>query len=219
MDGSNQMSGLREMPAGARTRAYGSRVFGFLRAGLSLRATARPLAAVAGVVVFAALTAVSAQVAIPLAHTPVPITLQTLVVVLAGITLGPRLGTTSMAFYLLLGMAGYHVFALQRWGLDTILGATGGYLLGFLLAQPAVGWLARPQRRAWWRVPAAAAVGNAVIFVSGLLWLKLWLGVEAWRALELGFWPFLPGTALKGALTIALGYALLPLRRRWFERG
>lgn len=190
-----------------------------LFAALSPGETVGPLAAVAGVVAFAALTALSAQVAIPLPHTPVPITLQTLVVVLAGITLGPRLGTASMAFYLLLGMAGYHVFALQRWGLATILGATGGYLLGFLLAQPAVGLLARPGRRAWWGVPAAALVGNTVIFACGLLWLKLWLGVDTWRALELGFWPFLPGTALKGALTVALGYALLPLRRRWFERG
>ena len=94
-------------------------------------------AAAAGVIGFALLTALGAAVRIPLPFTPVPITLQTLFVLLAGVTLGPRLGAASMAFYLLLGTAGYHVFAgSERCGLQTIFGPTGGYLLGFLLAQP-----------------------------------------------------------------------------------
>ncbi len=218
MKGSIRFSDSAEAaaPSGARSVRRETR---FSLPQLSWGEVSRPLAAVAGVVLFAALTAASAQVAIPLPHTPVPITLQSLVVVLAGITLGPRLGAVSMVFYLLLGMAGYHVFALQRWGLATLLGATGGYLLGFVLAQPVVGLLARPGRRAWLGVLLATLAGNVVIFACGLLWLKLWLAVDVRQALELGLWPFLPGTALKGVLTVALGCALLPLRRRWFERG
>lgn len=218
MDGSIRHSSSPETSATAGAQPV-QRALRFARVLPSPGVVSRPLAVVAGVVLFAALTAVSAQVAIPLPETPVPITLQSLVVVLAGITLGPRLGAASMIFYLLLGMAGYHVFALQRWGLATLAGATGGYLLGFVLAQPAVGLLCRPGRRAWLGVLLATVVGNAVIFACGVLWLKLWLAVDLWRALELGLWPFLPGTALKGVLTIALGCALLPLRRRWFERG
>lgn len=182
------------------------------RAHIATRA--RLAARVTGVVLFAALTALSARVAIPLPDTPVPITLQTLVVVAAGLTLGPRLGLASMAFYLLLGACGYHVFSLGQWGLATVAGATGGYLLGFALCQPLVGWMSRRGRII--DLIAATLVGNAVIFACGVPWLGWWLSVDAPTALRLGFWPFAVWALVKGAGSAALAW---PLRgvRRWLD--
>jgi biotin transport system substrate-specific component len=192
---------------------------------------ARVLWGAAGVVGFALLTALGAQVAIPLPHTPVPMTLQTLVVLLAGVTLGPRLGLASMAFYLLLGLAGHHVFAENRWGLHTLLGCDGGYLLGFVLAQPVIGWLARgaapftgrgrepsttrlgaqaSAQVSWRRLCAAVLLGNVVIFGLGLLWLSRWLHIGVQEALAKGLWPFLVGDLLKMSLAIAAGRVILP---------
>jgi len=170
----------------------------------------------AGVVGFAVLTAVGANIAIPIPGTPVPLTLQTLFVLLAGITLGPRLGTASMVFYLLLGTTGYHVFALGKMGLATVFGPTGGYLLGFMLAQPLLGWLSRPRRRVWLALLAAVVAGNLVIFATGLLWLSVWLGADFGRTLQLGLWPFVPGLFLKTGMAIAAGRAVLPFRNRLF---
>ncbi len=190
----------------------------------------RLLAAAIGVVGFALATGLAAQVKFFLPGTPVPVTAQTLTVVLAGVVLGPRLGTLSMGFYLLLGMTGYHMFALTSgWGLATVLSATGGYLLGFVLAQPVIG-LIRPERprsglgrrRAWetWlRLAAAVLAGHAVIFASGLAWLAVWTGAGPAAVLAMGLWPFVPGTVIKSLAAMGLGRAMLPLRRRWFEHG
>ena len=163
----------------------------------------------AGVVGFALLTALGAQVAIPLPHTPVPLTLQTLVVLLAGVTLGPRLGLASMAFYLLLGVAGHHVFAENRWGLHTLVGCDGGYLLGFVLAQPLIGWFARRDAR-WRSLLTGVVLGNVLIFGLGLLWLSQWLHVGVQETLAKGLWPFLVGDLLKMTLAIAAGRVILP---------
>lgn len=170
-----------------------------------------------GVVGFALLTAVGAQIAIPLPGTPVPITLQTLFVLLAGITLGARLGTASMVLYLLLGSVGYHVFALGHWGLSPVFGATGGYLMGFALAQPVIGALARPGRQQWRRVFAAVVVGNLIIFAAGLVWLSLWLGSGLWETLAMGLFPFVPGLAAKTLLATTVGGMILPSARRLFN--
>lgn len=170
-----------------------------------------------GIVAFALLTAVGANIAIPLPGTPVPFTLQTFFVLLAGITLGPRLGTASMAFYLLLGTTGYHVFALGCVGLPTILGSTGGYLVGFMLAQPLLGCLSRRGGQTWFVVASAVLVGEAIIFAAGLLWLSLWLRTGFWHTLALGLWPFVPGMILKTAMAAAAGRLVLPSARRIFD--
>jgi biotin transport system substrate-specific component len=169
---------------------------------------------VAGVVAFALLTAVGARIALPVPGTPVPITLQTFSVLLAGAILGPRLGTASMAFYLLLGTTGYHVFALGNWGLETVFAATGGYLVGFVLAQPIIGRVTRPSRRRWRQALAAMLLGTAVIYAVGLTWLALWAGTGLARTLELGFWPFLPFEVLKVALATGFGALIAPAARR-----
>jgi biotin transport system substrate-specific component len=171
----------------------------------------------AGVVGFALLTAVGAKIALPVPGSPVPITLQTLFVLLAGMTLGPRLGAVSMGFYLLLGMTGYHVFAAASWGHGNVLGATGGYLAGFVIAQPVIGALVRrvhPPRASWSTLLVAALAGSVVIFAVGLVWLHLWMHTTPARTLEMGLWPFAPGLILKAALAVAGGRLLQPLARR-----
>lgn len=172
---------------------------------------------VAGVVGFALATAVGARIAIPLPTTPVPITLQTLFVLLTGISLGPRLGTLSMAFYLLLGTTGYHVFAGANWGLQTICGPTGGYLLGFIIAQPIIGRLSRAEHNTWAGLPAAVLAGNAIIFACGLSWLALWSGAGWQQTLQWGLWPFLPGLFVKALLVLGLGRPALLRVRPVFE--
>lgn len=178
---------------------------------------ARPVwLAPAGVIGFALLTIAAAQVAFPLPGTPVPATLQTLAVVLAGVTLGPRLGAVSMALYLLLGLAGHHVFALNHAGVTTVFGATGGYLIGFLLAQPAVGAICRRGNTRWPTILAAVLAGHAIIFAAGLVWLAFWSGTTPSQTLALGLWPFVPGMILKTAIAVSAGRLIVPHARRLF---
>ena len=178
--------------------------------------SARVLLAAIGVIGFAALTALGAAVRIPLPFTPVPMTLQTLFVLLAGITLGARLGAASMAFYLLLGTAGCHVFAGgEGWGLRTVFGATGGYLLGFVVAQPLLGLLARRHGGSRRALLLSTLAGTMVVYVCGVSWLAFWLHVGWSDALELGLYPFLAGEALKAMAAIGLGHLIVQRTRRW----
>lgn len=172
---------------------------------------------VMGVVGFALATAVCANISVPIPGTPVPMTLQTVCVLLAGVTLGARLGALSMAFYLLLGTAGYHAFAGGEWGLTTVLGATGGYLIGFVLAQPVIGALTNARGCTWRRLVTAILAGNGIIFGCGLLWLWLWSGGGLSQALAWGLWPFIPGLIIKSGLAIGIGRAALQKARPVFD--
>ncbi len=174
---------------------------------------------VAGVVGFALLTALSAQAVVPIPGTPVPMTLQTLSVTVAALTLGGRLGALSMTLYLLLGMIGLPVYADASGGLHATLGATGGYLLGFILAQPIMAHAARTPTGAyagWKGLLAALVLGHAAIFALGVLWLKIRLDLDLASAFDLGLWPFLPGSLIKGAAAFLLGLLVTPwvCRRR-----
>lgn len=177
---------------------------------------------IAGVLGFAVLALLGAQVAIPVPGSPVPITMQTLTVLLAGACLGPRYGAMSMAFYLLLGTTGYHAFAHGAYGLATLFGPTGGYLLGFLLAQPVIGRLtggpSGSARRTWWAVPAAMIAGQVVVYLCGLTWLRIWTGGSWLQAFAWGFWPFLPGEVIKTTAAAAVSPVLMRLLRPWFDR-
>jgi len=151
---------------------------------------------------------ISAKVQVP--FYPVPMTMQTLVVLLVGMTFGWRLGGATILLYLAEGMAGLPVFANtpeRGIGLAYMMGPTGGYLVGFVLAAVAVGGLAE---RRWDRgiltTLAAMTLGTAIIFASGVLWLGTLIGWDK-PVLELGVVPFLPGAAFK----IALAAAILPL--------
>ena len=154
-------------------------------------------------------TALMARIAIPLPFTPVPITGQTLAVLLTGAALGSRRGALSMAAYVLEGSLGLPVFAGGAAGLKRLTGPTGGYLVGFIAAAFVTGWLAE---RGWDRRPLLAAlamlIGNAVIFLFGLPWLAMFLGgfLGPKGALALGLLPFIPGDLLK----LFLATLLLP---------
>lgn len=147
--------------------------------------------------------AASAQIAIPLPFTPVPITGQTLGVLLVGMALGSRRGALAVLAYLGEGLAGLPVFAEMRSGLATLLGPTGGYLVGFAAAAWAVGALAeRGFDRSLPKTLLAFALGNAIIYAFGLLWLATfvpWPGT-----LAAGLTPFLVGDALKALLAALL---------------
>ena len=155
----------------------------------------------------ALLTAGCAQVSIPLGFTPVPITLQTFAVLLTAAALGPWRGLASMGLYVLLGLVGLPFYKDGGHGWAAATGATGGYLVGFVVSAGVVGWLAR---RGWDRRPLGTAammiLGTAVIFACGVPWLWHVLGCSVSDALVKGLWPFLPGAGVK----IAAAAGLLP---------
>ena len=169
-------------------------------------AVARDAAVVLAVSVVVGL---SAQIAIPLAWTPVPLTLQTLAVLLAGAALGSRRGAIAMGLLIVEGAVGLPVFSGWRAGLPHLLGPTGGYILGFVPAAYLAGLLAE---RGWARHPLGAAAamlaGNAAIYAVGLGRLAAFVGAE--RAVSLGLLPFLAGDLAK----LALATGLLPLAWR-----
>ena len=155
----------------------------------------------AALVVFGSLLlAVSAQFKIPLY--PVPVTGQTLVVLLIGMTYGPRLGGITLAAYLFEGALGLPVFAGGAAGVAVLMGPTAGYLFGFLLAAIAMGYLAeRGMGRTVVSTIAAMVIGNCVIYLCGALWLANFIGFG--QAIVAGVLPFLYGDALK--LVVAAG--------------
>ena len=156
-----------------------------------------------GSVGFAAALAAASQVALPLPGTPVPMTLQPLVVALAGLWLGPLAGASSMLLYLGAGAAGLPVFApMGAPGFARMLGPTGGYLWAYPIAALVAGLVAARRRTFAFRVLAAAAA-IAVIHVGGFLQLLV-LTDSAARALALGATPFLPLDFVKVLAAAAL---------------
>jgi biotin transport system substrate-specific component len=152
----------------------------------------------------AALTAGAAQIVIPM--WPVPITGQTFAVLFVGATLGSLRGALSMLLYVGLGVAGLPIFAEGGAGLAKVMGPTGGYLLGFVLAAALVGWLAQRQwdRKVLGTIGAFLA-GTAVIYAVGLPWLSVALGQLGLpnglnATLQAGLYPFIPGDLLKAAI-------------------
>ncbi|MFJ8582239.1 biotin transporter BioY [Micromonospora sp. NPDC093277] len=150
----------------------------------------------------AAMTGAAAQVALPVPGSPVPITGQTFAVLLAAAALGPTRGAVSMLLYVVAGGLGVPWFAGGASGLGT---ATLGYLLGFVLAAALVGRLAvaGADRRPW-RTIGMMAAGNALIYLVGVPWLAVAMGVSLSRALALGFVPYLIGDVLKAVLAAGL---------------
>jgi biotin transport system substrate-specific component len=175
-----------------------------LLATVAARVETRGAVRVAAVVLMAALTAAAAQISIPLPFTPVPFTLQPMVVLLGGAALGSRLGMASQVLYLLAGLAGLPVFAaspLLPQGPARLLGPTAGYLLSYPLAAFLTGALAeRGFDRRYLTSVIAMFAGLACIFAGGVAWLA-WmarpaaLGLEA--ALQSGLYPFLPADIFK----------------------
>lgn len=148
----------------------------------------------------------SSQAEVHLPGNPVPITGQTLSVLLAGALLGPRRASLALLAYLAQGAAGLPVFAGGAGGAAHLLGPTGGYLVGFVPAAALVGWLAeRSWDRTPWLTAAAMILGNLVIYALGVTRLAAFVGSD--QAVPLGVLPFIPGDLIK----VALAAGLLPV--------
>ena len=146
------------------------------------------------------LLSVSSKVQVP--FWPVPMTLQTLVVLLIGASYGARLGGSTLLSYLAAGAAGLPVFAKGA-GLAYMAGPTGGYLAGFLVAAVLIGWLADSgYGRTIFSAIAIFAVGEFVLFALGVGWLAALIGME--KAISGGLMPFIPAEILKVALACAI---------------
>ena len=157
----------------------------------------------------AALTAAGAYIAIPIG--PVPIVLQNLFVMLAGLLLGGRWGLISIGVYLLAGAVGMPVFAGGTGGIGKFVGPTGGYLIGFAAAAYLIGVIAE---RGGGRVivdVAAMVAGTAVIYAFGVTWLKVVTGMSFTKAVAAGMLPFLIGDVLKIAATVPVARTLRPM--------
>jgi biotin transport system substrate-specific component len=157
---------------------------------------ARDLALVVGFTLF---TTLMARVAIPLGFTPVPITGQTLAVLLTGAVLGSRRGAAAMTLYLVAG-SWLPFYSGGTSGLVWSL-ASGGYIIGFIPAAFAVGYLAE---RGWDRRPwiiVAMLIGNVVLYIPGLIQLSFFMPHD--RVFELGLYPFIPGDLVKICITSA----------------
>ncbi len=164
----------------------------------------RALRAVVLVALGSLLLVASAKVSVPMI--PVPMTMQTFVVLLIGMTYGLRLGVATVAAYLIEGAVGLPVFTNtppQVASLAYFAGPTGGYLAGFVAAVAAMGWLVeRGWNRGTVRRLAALTIGTVIPLAAGVLWLGTLIGFE--RALAVGLMPFLAGAVVKQALAYAV---------------
>jgi biotin transport system substrate-specific component len=165
----------------------------------------RPLRALLLAILGSALLTISAKIEVP--FYPVPMTMQTLVVLLLGMAFGARLGAATVLLYLAEGAIGLPVFAgtpERGIGIAYMMGPTGGYLVGFVLSAAVTGWLTE-HRRDWPALLLAVTAGTIVVFIPGVLWLAQLIGFE--QSIAHGLLPFLWGAVLKGAIAMALGMA------------
>ena len=159
---------------------------------------------VAGIAAFVGFTAVAAQLAVRLPYTPVPVTMQTLFVLLAGIVLGPRDGFYAMIAYIGIGIAGAPVFAGMTFGPAVLFGPTGGYLLAFPAAAMLTGVLARSLGGARPAVLIASLAGSAVILLGGTSYLWLLSGQSLSGVLAMAVVPFILADLVKIAAAVIL---------------
>lgn len=176
------------------------------------RKSSSPLTNVATVIAASLLLALSAKISVP--FYPVPLTMQTFVVIGLGLALGPQRGLAAVLLYLAEGAAGLPVFAgtpEKGIGIAYMMGPTGGYLAGYIPAVLIAGWLALC---GWDRNPfltlAAALLAGAVIYVPGLLWLGSVIGFDR-PVLQYGLYPFVFGDIVKAALAALV----FPAAWRW----
>lgn len=162
---------------------------------------------------FTALIIAGSYLAIPIG--PVPIVLASFFVLLAGMLLGPKQGATAVAVFLLLGAVGLPVFSGGKGTIAVLIGPTGGYLLGYLLASLACGFIVQPARSRgkilWVKLIIAALAGTLLFYLPGVPWLKHSLGVDWPKAFAYGLTPFLIGDTIKAMAAVGLAGAFIPL--------
>lgn len=152
------------------------------------------------VVAAAALTAIAAQWRVYLPFTPVPITGQTFAVLLTGAALGWKLGAAGQMLYVVVGALGAPVFTDGSGGVDVLTGATGGYIIGFVVAAGLVGWMAEHrQDRTFATMFTAFILGSAVIYLFGVVGLMITAEMSVASAVEAGVVPFLLGDLIKAS--------------------
>ena len=179
---------------------------GSLRASVLPRSSAiSNIALISGGVL---LLAASAQIAIPVPGSPVPVTGQTLGVLLIGTSYGSGIGLATFAIYLLAGIAGAPVFAGASFGMEKITGATGGYLIGMLITTYVLGLLAkRNLDQKFLTALPSMLLGNVIIFSCGIIWLHHFTGKDWTWTINAGLTPFIVGEILK----IAIAGTSLPI--------
>lgn len=157
---------------------------------------------------FAALISVLGLISIPLPFSPVPVTGQSLGVMLAGSSLTVRQAGASVLTFILLGAVGVPVFAGMTGGLGIVLGPRGGYLLGYLVGAIVIALLVR-QNSSFWRLIAANLVGGIlIVYLFGVTWLSTVTGMGLEKAVMAGALPFIPGDLLKVFATAFIGTAV-----------
>ena len=188
-------------------------------AATSIRATVFPRTTPAVDVVLAlggaALIALAAQVSISLPFTPVPLTLQTFAVAATAASLGLRTGAAASILYVAAGFVGLPVYSDASSGWHVLSGASGGYLIGFIGCALVVGWCGdRGWTSSFSSTVGAMLLGETVIYICGVLWLRHSLHVSVERAFELGLYPFVIGDLLK----VYAAAAVLPPAHRLVAR-
>src|SRR5690242_16662498 len=173
-----------------------------IRVGERLNSRVRDVALVVAGALFIYLTA---RVSIPIPGTPIPMTGQTFGVLLVGGSLGLRRGFAAVSLYVLLGVVGLPFFADGEGGISVILGASGGFLIGFIAAGAIVGRLAElGWDRKFIGALGAMLVGEAILYAIGLPWLKAVTGLTWQETIDKGLVPFLIGDAFKAIVAAAL---------------
>ncbi len=165
--------------------------------------------------IFASLTALGAFIAIPAG--PVMITLQTFIVILAGILLGPKIGALSQIIYIFLGLIGIPVFSGFTGGLQSFLKPSFGFLIGFIFAAYAAGKFSYAKNNlSFINILLASLIGSAIIYIFGLPYMYFILNVimdlnlSLITVIKMGCLIFLPGDIVKSVLSALLGFKLLP---------
>lgn len=156
------------------------------------------------VLIFILLTVLGAFVRIPLPFTPVPITLQTLFVLLSGALLGAGLGVTVQLSYIFLGIIGLPVFTGAASGLLYLFGPTGGYLIGFVLANIFLARFIKFGRDSFPLILGILMLADLILLLSGTLWLKIAVGYSPEKLLLAGLLAFVPGDLFKAFIAAIL---------------
>jgi len=164
-----------------------------------------------------ALTAIAAQVTVPI--WPIPVTGQTVAVLVVGLATGALRGAISMTMYALLGAAGLPIFSNSSSGIDWISGRTGGFIIGFIAAAAFAGWMAqRGLDRTLLRSLAVATTATAVIYLVGLPLMAVTQSLSVEETLQIGFYPLLVGAVVKIAVVTVINTASWAAIRRMEDR-
>ncbi len=157
----------------------------------------RAINAVIGIFFFIVATTLGAYVRIPIAGSPVPITLQTFFVILSGAVLGKRLGIFSQLGYILLGAMGLPIFQGYSFGLAHIFGPTGGYIVGFIFAAFFIGKTIQSRNFNIYQIAVYFAIGDLIIHSCGTFWLIAAYKINVYKAVSIGMLLFIPGEIVK----------------------